>query len=161
MVSGKKKCTFSIFCSKWVLLLNFLMWCHSVSHPSCSSGMQLWRVCVRVCFSMWRFVAVCPLVHECIHACVHGLGGRKWSWCDVSLSLIEFSRWCDLHLLSSVCTRVYVRVAGWSRAAKKAWRQNRVVSMAIWRPAGMRIGNWSQMNTEMKLVLSKRKPWWR
>lgn len=88
-----------------------------------------------VSFCMWRFFfwlfAVCAHGHVCIRGCVYDLGGGNGLDVMSAFSRMEFSRWCDLNVILSVCVHVcvhacvHVCVVGWSQAIRKGWRWRR------------------------------------
>lgn len=168
---------FHVNCRERVWLLRSLVSFHSVHHSSCSSAMQLWRLCACTCrmhLCMWGFVAVCAHAHVRIRGCVYDLGGGNgldvmsafpgWKFPDDVISILYWVRAC-VHACVRVCVNAHICVLlGGAKRYRKGgdWE---VAGMAIWPPVGMRIGNWSQMKIDMKWALTKRNhvmtQWWR
>ena len=80
---------------------------------------------------MGAFIAVCPLARVRVRACVYDLGGGSGR--DVTSASPQLNFPDDA---ISVLAKQY-RKGGDRKGQQALW--------AAWRPAGMRIGNWSRM----------------
>lgn len=127
---------------------------HSVHSYPRSSLMQLHSLCVCAC------VSVCEDLLACVYTWMPAWPWRrKWSWCDVSFSRMEFSRWCDLHILSACARMRTCWVAGWSQTIQKGWRWR-----YRWRKVAGNEASWGNENRKwdvlMMMMMKTIWVWW-